>query len=107
MDDLEAKKQELYELLKLDEREARLQTIDAELSDPAIWQDHERAGAISQERSRIVALLDQWLDADTPEAIAKLETAALMSGPYDQGGATLSIHAGTGGTEAMDWAGMV
>ncbi len=30
-----------------------------------------------------------------------------FSGPYDKLPCTLEIHAGTGGTEAMDWAGMI
>lgn len=36
-----------------------------------------------------------------------LEFFLLFSGEYDESNCIISIHAGTGGTEAMDWAGML
>jgi peptide chain release factor 2 len=41
------------------------------------------------------------------KAIAKLELATFLNGPYDFGNAIVSIHAGQGGTEAMDWVSML
>ena len=45
------------------------------------------------------------------EALAKrygdLEFQLALSGPYDNSGAILSVHAGVGGTEAQDWAQML
>mmetsp|Transcript_147273 Transcript_147273/g.274353 ORF Transcript_147273/g.274353 Transcript_147273/m.274353 type:complete len:468 (+) Transcript_147273:85-1488(+) len=35
------------------------------------------------------------------------EVKRLLDGPYDKSGVTLTIQAGAGGTEAMDWAGML
>ncbi len=40
-------------------------------------------------------------------AIARLEFARMLSGPYDRQGALLSINAGAGGTESQDWAEML
>ena len=37
----------------------------------------------------------------------KLEFTILFSGPYDRANAILGVHAGTGGTEAQDWAEML
>jgi len=107
MTDLEAKKNELYELLGLADKESRLAEIDRELANPASWSDHQAAARLGRERSRINDLLNQWLEAETPESLAELERAAVMRGPHDSGGAVLSIHAGSGGTEAMDWASML
>jgi peptide chain release factor 2 len=41
------------------------------------------------------------------EAVAKMEFARMLSGPYDQQGALVSINAGAGGTESQDWAQML
>jgi peptide chain release factor 2 len=45
--------------------------------------------------------------ATTEEAVGKMEFARMLSGPYDQQGALLSINAGAGGTESQDWAEMI
>jgi peptide chain release factor 2 len=41
------------------------------------------------------------------DAVAKMEFARMLSGPYDRQGALLSINAGAGGTESQDWAEML
>jgi peptide chain release factor 2 len=60
-------------------------------------------------------------EADDPAALAEAEAEAravagrleelefqlVLSGPYDKGNALLAVHAGSGGTEAQDWAEML
>jgi len=41
------------------------------------------------------------------ESLEKFELSSFLSGEYDQKNAVLGIHAGQGGTEAMDWASML
>jgi peptide chain release factor 2 len=41
------------------------------------------------------------------KAIDKLELNTFLNGPYDSHNTILSIHAGQGGTEAMDWVAML
>ncbi|QUY65733.1 peptide chain release factor 2 [Helcococcus kunzii] len=43
----------------------------------------------------------------TKEGISKLKIETLLSGEYDSNNAIMSIHAGSGGLEATDWAGML
>ena len=57
---------------------------------------------------------DEELAAETQEAFAEFETAyenlrisTLLSGEYDKNNAILSLHAGAGGTESCDWAGLL
>jgi peptide chain release factor 2 len=44
---------------------------------------------------------------DTMKQFSDFEIQVLLSGPYDNHNAILEIHPGAGGTEAMDWAGML
>jgi peptide chain release factor 2 len=45
--------------------------------------------------------------AKLEERLQALEVRALLSGEYDEHDAILAVHAGAGGTEAQDWAGML
>jgi len=65
------------------------------LLDLAKTGDESFRGELLQEINQI----KQKLDA--------LELTILLSGPYDQGNALLSINAGAGGTDAQDWAAML
>lgn len=44
---------------------------------------------------------------DLEQLNRSIELQTYLSGPYDRNDALLSIHAGQGGTEAMDWASMI
>ncbi|MGI8420662.1 MAG: peptide chain release factor 2 [Gaiellaceae bacterium] len=111
----------------------RLAVLEAELSAPGFWDDQGRAASVSAEHARIgrrleryqrltrdyedaVALLELGPEmADEIEAaiaplgeeLARLQEDALFTGEYDAGDAVVSIHAGTGGTDAQDWAEMM
>lgn len=41
------------------------------------------------------------------QGVADFELKQFLSGPYDDGGAFLTVHAGAGGTESCDWADML
>jgi peptide chain release factor 2 len=97
------------------------------------WDDQATAARVSTERSRVARKLESYerllreyedarelyeLDpelADEVEAqvvplreeLAKLQEDALFTGQYDGGDAVLTINAGTGGTDAQDWAEML
>ena len=50
--------------------------------------------------------IDQHVN-ELENLLAKKEIALLLSGKYDHGNALLAIHAGAGGTDSQDWAGML
>jgi len=86
MQDLDSVKKEIEELDNLDQEVTTL----IELS---------RGSDISKDFSMELKELGSRLD--------KFELQTFLSGPYDPKNALISIHAGQGGTEAMDWASML
>ncbi len=100
---------------------------------PGFWEDQAAAARISTEHARISRRLDRYerlrrefedakelyelepgLEEEVAEQLvpleeelARLQEDALFTGQYDAGDALLEIHAGTGGTDAQDWAEML
>jgi len=87
---------------RLDEVKAQLEQLDrwrntvadaeATLELQEIEQDAELLAEAEEGLRGLRADLDRW------------ELERLLSGPYDEGGAVLTINAGAGGTDAQDWA---
>ncbi len=115
-----------------------MQEVNAELEQPDVWNEPDRAQALGKERSALEAVvetLDQITqgledvsgllelaveaeDEDTfNEAVAELdgldkklgelEFRRMFSGEYDSADCYMDIQAGSGGTEAQDWASML
>lgn len=100
-------KEELGELLKIEEKKKRVAAIEAEMGLRDFWLDREKSTKLAQELSRLQKEIDDFEKANTEKELARLELKTLLSGEHDQSNAILSIHAGTGGTEAQDWASML
>lgn len=74
---------------QLDDVQSFVELMDGEAADQALLQEAQ------ENVQQLYRALDQW------------ELQQLLSGPYDQRGAVLSINAGAGGTDAQDWAEML
>ena len=118
--------------LGVDKKKVDLAGLDAQALDPNLWQDQDNARSVMQkigdvkkeietvekvekDLSGLVDLLaDESLQADLEKEVSRLdkEIKALklktyLSGEYDGRNAVMAIHAGQGGTEAMDWVSML
>jgi peptide chain release factor 2 len=109
---------------------ARGVELEARMGEPGFWDDQERAAQISTEHARVTRKLERYerllrdyedarellsLDGSLEDEIAeqirpihheleRVQEDALFTGEYDAGDAVVTIHAGTGGTDAQDWA---
>lgn len=117
MDSLHERSQKIFEKLQLDDKRKQVRLLEAEASKPEFWQDHQQAAIKMKQLSNLqkeieeVQSLQQCLEqGDIKKAeklIKKLENILYLSGSYDKNYAIVSIHAGQGGVEAMDWAQML
>jgi len=108
----------------------RVAELERELGEPGFWDDQQRAAAVSAEHARLSKRLERYdrlrreyedarellsMDGDMADEIAdslapirgeleRLQEDALFTGRYDGGDAVVTIHSGTGGTDAQDWA---
>ncbi len=83
----------------------------------SFWQDNKKAiqtikkiTELKQEIDDVEMaqlLLDEGDFREAEKIINKYETLLFLSGSYDKGDAIFAIHAGQGGTEAMDWSEML
>ena len=120
--------------LNIDEKNKKMSQLEAEVSVPEIWSNPENARIKHEELSKIENEVAPWnllktqlsdisellslggeelreeilvqVDA-MEENLVELKKALKFTGKYDDSDAILRITAGVGGTEAMDWAGML
>ncbi len=114
----------LIKVLDIPAKEEKLKGLTAESQNPSLWDDQENARRVMQHLSDLGNELNEIKDVketleilkvvlDEAEInklekkISKLELKSFLSGPYDDKNATITIHAGQGGTEAMDWTSMI
>jgi peptide chain release factor 2 len=108
----------------------RVGELEAEMGAPGFWDDQRHAADVSAEHARLARRLERYesltrdyeearelyqLDGDLAEELDthlrplereldRLREDALFTGEYDAGDAVVTIHSGTGGTDAQDWA---
>jgi len=108
--------------LGVEDSRASLPELERLEQSPNLWDDQEKAAATLAELSRIRDLLDRFdtlayylnsdedISGELPELerdLLALERQALLSGEHDRQNALITIHAGTGGVDAQDWAEML
>jgi peptide chain release factor 2 len=94
-----------------------LQSLEARTYEPNFWENHEEAAQVMKRINDIkkeqedCEMMDLLLESKEYEEASKMiknyEIRLFLSGKYDKSNAIFAIHAGQGGTEAMDWTGML
>jgi len=101
-DDADAAQRTMQELAQLKENIGRWRGLSARASEARDLAELVEA----DEDPALAAQLAEEVQGIQSE-LEKLEFELLLSGPYDERDALLSIHAGAGGTESQDWASML
>ncbi|MGV0396593.1 peptide chain release factor 2 [Corynebacterium uberis] len=134
--DLDSTLTTIEKVLDPEEMDERVRELEAQASDPTLWDDPEHAQSVTMELSNVQARLrkirglrqrledlpvmyelaeeeGEGLDladaerAELKDAIASLEVTTMLSGEYDQREAVINIRSGAGGVDAADWAEML
>lgn len=121
----------IIQKLGLEEKKKRISELEKESEKSDFWQDIQRSQKLMAELSSLKeevemveklekktvdaqTMIDLGMEAELKQGaseiekdLEKLELQTFLAGPYDKNEAILAIHAGQGGTEAMDWAQML
>lgn len=107
----------LLNKLNLAEKKQKLQDLEKLTFNQDFWIDHEKASDVMKIISTLkkqvddIEMMQLLLEESDLESLEKIlkeyEVLTFLSGEYDFGNAIFSIHAGQGGTEAMDWSSML
>lgn len=134
LSELQKRVQAAITQLDVPAKEAELAVLEQQMQAPDFWADNQKAARISQDHAALKERLEGWQElakqvADALE-LAQMEDHRLeneirkttkglhevfeakeielkLGGTHDASNAILAIHAGTGGTDAMDWAAML
>lgn len=112
--------------------ETEISQLEGQVNEPNFWEDQEIARKVSQDLAdsqkqletmqSLEKKIEEGLElADDPDMTEELQTETkeieqtlksfelrtFLSGEHDPAEAIISIHSGSGGTEAMDWAAML
>ncbi len=101
------KKAQIGHILHIDDKRARIAEIETAMQLGDFWADHVKAAEVTQELSQLQDAVTMFGLAESDEDLVELEKLTLLSGEHDTAPAIMTLMAGSGGTEAQDWAEML
>ncbi len=131
IDDLTDRFTHIQTKLNPDTRAKNIRDLEARSIHPDFWSDQmeaqavmKRLAALQNEQTEIDQIAQEIADLPTlsglvseeelnselnklEKKLSKIEIRTFLNGKYDSSSAIVSIHAGQGGTEAMDWVAML
>jgi len=127
MNDQKERLEKLKSSLFIDDKNEKMKKLEERVKDEDLWEDWESGQKVSQDLAdlkrdvedfeMLELMLEEIKKSKSEEneknqkiferEIKKLELKSFLSGKHDKDDAIVSIHAGQGGTEAMDWTEML
>lgn len=117
MTEFKERLENLGEKLKIEAKRQEVEDLVRESGQPGFWDDSQAAQKKMQRLGDLQKEIDEFEmlelcakegdEKALAEGTEKLEFKTFLSGSYDEGDAVITIRAGQGGTEAMDWASML
>jgi peptide chain release factor 2 len=115
--ELQNKLDRILEKYNLSAKKAELANLEKQTYDAAFWQDPQKSADVMKQITAMkkeiddIEMMQLLLSENEIDEAEKLinqyEILLFLSGPYDKGNTIFAIHAGQGGTEAMDWSDML
>ncbi|MBI1864066.1 peptide chain release factor 2 [Candidatus Woesebacteria bacterium] len=123
--DLRQKFESFKKTIDLEAKQTEFNSLQAKSADSDLWANPDNAKKLMQNLSDVkneleeikslnedISILEELpLDEKEikklEERLEKLTLKTYLNSPYDKKNAILSVHAGQGGTEAMDWTSML
>ncbi|MBI1919193.1 peptide chain release factor 2 [Candidatus Microgenomates bacterium] len=117
MDELKQKVIDLLAKIKVEEKQQRIKQLETESANPLFWKDSQTAAAKMKELAdlqkelaqvnELEKLIAEGKEEEASKLLNQFELLIYLSGVYDANNCLVGIHAGQGGTEAMDWTSML
>ncbi len=134
LEQLQTNFSDAWQKMNIDQKLSELAKLESEVANPEIWKNPDVAREKNERLARLRESVDDWQilrtqisditellnlnEKDLEEEISNqlsamqkkfldLKKSLRFNGPFDHENAILRITAGAGGTEAMDWAGML
>ena len=117
MENLKTRIEKVLEKINASEKKLLLNKMEAESTDPDFWKNPQIASEKMKQMAnlqheieqakKLEVLAKEGKEKEAEKLLSELETILYFSGVYDKSPAIVSIHAGQGGVEAMDWAQML
>ena len=113
-DELREKLTSIVSKVNLPAKQAEVTALEKKTYEADFWSDSQTASDVMKtisdlkkeiddvEMMQLLVAEEEWTEAT--KMINEYEVLLFLSGKYDRNNAIFSIHAGAGGTEAMDWA---
>lgn len=115
--DLHKRLQSLLTQVQPDKLREEIIELEKQTYDDAFWTDHDRSREVSQQITKLKKdfddaemlqlMYEEGAYGEMEKLLRDYEIRLFLSDEFDTKDAILGIHAGQGGTEAMDWTAML